>query len=143
MRLDHYANRVTWSLEDGEHVGLRAEFPSLSWLAFTPEAALAGIRQMTAKAAADMQASSETIPEPLPDNRYSGEFKVHIPPQLHRTPALQAAEQGISLNRWASAKPAGCGIRQSVCAVCAAAHIGRGWVGVGHGSALSGSRPGS
>ena len=43
MNVDHYTYRVTWSQEDGEHVGLCAEFPSLSWLAAKPETALAGI----------------------------------------------------------------------------------------------------
>ena len=33
MSVDHYTYRVTWSPEDKEHVGLCAEFPSLSWLA--------------------------------------------------------------------------------------------------------------
>ena len=50
MSVDHYTYRVTWSAEDGEHVGLCAEFPSLSWLAKTPEAALKGIRQIVAEA---------------------------------------------------------------------------------------------
>jgi hypothetical protein len=27
---DHFTYRVTWSAEDGEHVGLCVEFPSLS-----------------------------------------------------------------------------------------------------------------
>lgn len=30
MSIKHYTYRVTWSQEDGEHVGLCAEFPSLS-----------------------------------------------------------------------------------------------------------------
>jgi hypothetical protein len=59
MSVDHYTYRVTWSPEDGEHVGLCAEFASLSWLAATPEGALAGIRQVVAEAAADMQAGGE------------------------------------------------------------------------------------
>ena len=29
MSVDHYTYRVTWSAEDGEHVGLCAEFSSL------------------------------------------------------------------------------------------------------------------
>ena len=37
---DHYTYRVTWSPEDDQHVGLCAEFPSLSWLAPTPAKAL-------------------------------------------------------------------------------------------------------
>jgi len=30
---DQYTYRITWSAEDREHLGLCAEFPSLSWLA--------------------------------------------------------------------------------------------------------------
>jgi predicted HicB family RNase H-like nuclease len=83
------------------------EFPSLSWLAATPEAALLGIRQMVSEAVADMQTAGETVPEPLAERHYSGEFRVRIPPEVHRALALQAAEQGVSLNRLASAKLAG------------------------------------
>ena len=104
MNPDHYTYRVTWSPEDGEHVGLCAEFGSLSWLAATPEEALAGIRQVVAETVADLQASGEPVPQPLAERAYSGEFRVRIPPELHRQLALQAAEQGVSLNRLASAR---------------------------------------
>jgi predicted HicB family RNase H-like nuclease len=104
MSVDHYTYRVTWSPEDGEHVGLCAEFPSLSWLARTPEAALKGIRQIVREVVGDMDASGEAKPVPLADKHYSGEFRVRIPPDVHRALAMQAAEQGISLNRLASAK---------------------------------------
>jgi predicted HicB family RNase H-like nuclease len=107
MNPDHFTYRVTWSPEDGEHVGLCVEFPSLSWLAATPEEALLGIRQMVSEAVADMQSAGETVPEPLAEKNYSGEFRVRIPPEVHRALALQAAEQGVSLNRLASAKLAG------------------------------------
>ena len=107
MKIDHYTYRVTWSPEDGEHVGLCTEFPSLSWLAPTPEAALLGIRQVVTEAVADMQASGEPIPKPLAEKHYSGEFRVRIPSEVHRSLAMQAAEQGVSLNRLASAKLAG------------------------------------
>jgi predicted HicB family RNase H-like nuclease len=103
-KTDHYTYRVTWSAEDGEHVGLCAEFPSLSWLASTPEAALAGIRKMVRAAVKDIEANGESAPLPLAVKRYSGEFRVRIPPEVHRSLALQAAEQGVSLNRLASAK---------------------------------------
>lgn len=107
MSIDHYTYRVTWSPEDGEHVGLCVEFPSLSWLAPAPEEALVGIRQVVAEAVADMQASGEPIPKPLAEKHYSGEFRVRIPPEVHRALAMEAAEQGVSLNRLASAKLAG------------------------------------
>ena len=104
MNIKHYTYRVTWSTEDGEHVALCAEFPSLSWLAKTPEAALKGIQKVVAGVVGDMQASGEAVPEALAEKRYSGKFRVRIPPQLHRALALTAAEQGVSLNRLASAK---------------------------------------
>ena len=104
MNINHYTYRVTWSPEDDEHVGLCAEFPSLSWLATTPEAALKGIQKVVGEVVADMQASGETVPDALAERRYSGEFKVRIPSQVHRQLAMMAAEQGVSLNRLASAK---------------------------------------
>lgn len=107
MKPDHYTYRVTWSPEDEEHVGLCAEFPSLSWLADTPEAALVGIRTLVAEVVADIAEAGETPPVALAEREYSGEFRVRIPPELHRKLVLQAAEQNISLNRLASAKLAG------------------------------------
>ncbi len=101
---DRYTYRVTWSEEDGEHVGLCAEFPSLSWLARTPEAALKGIRRVVAEAVADMESNGETPPEPIAAKRYSGKFVVRVPPEVHRRLATEAAEEGVSLNRLASAK---------------------------------------
>ena len=97
MGLDHYTYRVTWSPEDGEHVGLCVEFPSLSWLAATPEAALAGVRQVVAEVVADLEAAGEPVPQPLAEKHYSGEFRVRIPPELHRQLVFMAAEQGINV----------------------------------------------
>ena len=57
-----------------------------------------------ANVVADMQASGEPVPVPMAEKRYSGEFRVRIPPKLHRNLAMMAAEQGVSLNRLASAK---------------------------------------
>jgi predicted HicB family RNase H-like nuclease len=104
MSRDHYTYRVTWSQEDSEYLGLCLEFPSLSWLASTPEKALSGIRKAVADVVADMQSNGEAVPQPLAEKHYSGEFRIRIPPQLHRSLAVQAAEQGVSLNRLASAK---------------------------------------
>ena len=104
LKNDHYTYRVTWSEEDGEYIGLCAEFASLSWLASEPEAALQGIRQMIADVVGDLQANGEPVPEPLAAKKYSGRFMVRVPPELHRQLALEAAESGVSLNRLASDK---------------------------------------
>ena len=101
---DHYTYRVTWSEDDQEYVGLCAEFPSLSWLATSPEAALRGIRRVVADVVADMKRSKESIPEPLASRKFSGKFMVRVPPDVHRELTVEAAEAGVSLNRLASAK---------------------------------------
>jgi len=104
LKNDHYTYRVTWSEDDREYVGLCAEFPSLSWLASSPQAALRGIRKVVADVVADMKRSREPIPEPLAGKHFSGKFLVRVPPDVHRNLAVEAAEAGISLNRLASAK---------------------------------------
>ncbi len=102
--VDKYTYRVVWSSEDEEFVGLCAEFPSLSWLAKSRQAALKGIVKVAGEAIADMRARGEPTPAPLADRKYSGEFKVRIPPFLHRNLVVEAAENGVSLNRLVSAK---------------------------------------
>jgi len=101
---DRYTYRVTWSEEEREYVGLCAEFPSMSWLARTPEAALKGIRKVVAEVVRDMEEGGEPVPEPIASRQYSGKFLVRVPPDVHRKLALQAAEAGVSLNRLASSK---------------------------------------
>lgn len=101
---DKYTYRITWSKEDSEYVGLCIEFPSLSWLAATPEAALRGIRRVVADVVTDMQTSGESVPEPLATRKFSGKFMIRIPPDVHRELSIEASEAGVSLNRLASAK---------------------------------------
>src|SRR5512145_3117739 len=104
LKNDRYTYRITWSEEDQEYVGLCVEFPSLSWLDENPEAALAGIRQVVADVVKDMKSNGEMPPEPLSSKRFSGKFMVRIPPELHRKLAIEAQDEGISLNRLASDK---------------------------------------
>ena len=104
MKNDRYTYRVTWSEDDNEYVGLCAEFPSLSWLAGTPEAALRGIRKIVQDVVKDMRNEGEAVPEPIACRDYSGKFMVRVPPQVHRKLVIQAAESGVSLNRLASLK---------------------------------------
>ena len=102
--IDHYTYRVTWSPQDGEHVGLCLEFPSLSWLAATPDEAFTGIRKLVHEILMDLEETGESPPLPLADRAYSGKFLVRIPPEIHRGLVLRAAEEGVSLNRLVSAR---------------------------------------
>ena len=51
-----------------------------------------------------MQCFLTGVPEPVYSRRFSGKFMVRVPPEVHRKLALEAAEQGISLNRVVSSK---------------------------------------
>ncbi len=104
LKNDHYTYRVTWSEEDNEYVGLCAEFPSLSWLSKTPESALKGIRNTVAEIIKDMKENGEDIPLPIANKNYSGKFMIRLPPEVHRSLAIQAAESGISINRLVSSR---------------------------------------
>lgn len=105
--IDQYTYRITWSADDNEFVGLCTEFGSLSWLAPNSVEALQGIQQLVREIVQDMRKNGEPIPEPISLMRFSGKFVVRIPPALHRRLTMQAAEVGISLNRFVNAKLAG------------------------------------
>lgn len=102
--VDAYAYRVQWSEEDQEHVGLCSEFQFLSWLEKDADAAFKGIRAVVAEVVAEKLAAGKEVPEPIATRRYSGVFKVRIPPEVHRGLAHEAAEEGVSLNRLVSVK---------------------------------------
>lgn len=103
--LDKYSYRVTWSDNDGEFVGLCAEFPSLSWLSKSQDAAFKGIRKLVADVLKDMtQQKEHPVPEPIATKHFSGKFVVRVPPELHRELILEAKEAGISLNRYVNLK---------------------------------------
>ncbi len=104
LQSDRYTYRITWSEEDKEYVGLCVEFPSISWLAESQESALKGIRNVVKNVIKDMKESEEPPPLPLSCRKFSGKFLVRIPPEIHRKLAMEAEEEGISLNRLVSAK---------------------------------------
>ena len=66
--------------------------------------ALLGIRNLTSDVVADLESSGERVPQPIADRTYSGEFKLRIPPELHRALAIEAAEEKVSLNRLVSSR---------------------------------------
>lgn len=97
--VSHYTYRVTWSAEDEEFVATCVEMPSLSWLDSSPERALTRLQDLVGDVLADMQESGEKIPEPLSTRSYSGRFNLRVGESLHRRLAMEAAEQGVSLNQ--------------------------------------------
>ena len=101
---EKYTYRVMWSEEDQEYVGLCAEFPLLSWLAASQGDALGGITKLVADVLEDMIKSQALVPEPLSLREFKGKIALRVPPEQHRELAMEAAEQGVSLNRLISKK---------------------------------------
>lgn len=58
MNNSQHTYSVIWSNEDGEYVGLCAEYPSLSFLAKEPENALNGIHDVVYDVMKDMKNSN-------------------------------------------------------------------------------------
>ena len=99
-----YSYRIQWSDEKNQYVATVAEFPSLSWLANNELEALRGIHMVVDEALSALSEDGDQPPKPFADRIYSGKFTIRIPPQAHRRLAVEAAEQGVSLNRYAAMK---------------------------------------
>lgn len=61
---DLYAYAVHWSAEDQEFVATCSAFPSLSWLAATPDRALLSVRNLVRSVLDDMVAKGQQPPAP-------------------------------------------------------------------------------
>lgn len=101
---DRYTYRQEWSEEDGVYISRCLEFPSVSTHGETPEIALKELRSVVALILEEMRTSGERIPEPLGSRPYSGKLVLRIPKAVHRNIAIQAAEEGVSLNQYLVSK---------------------------------------
>ncbi|MEV4117847.1 type II toxin-antitoxin system HicB family antitoxin [Micromonospora sp. NPDC049645] len=98
--VSHYAYRVTWSVQDREFVVTCAEFPSLSWLAPSQIEALQGLQDRLREVIADMREQGEAVPQPFAERSYSGKFNLRVGESVRRELAIEAAEDGMSLNQY-------------------------------------------
>ncbi|MBI4405157.1 MAG: type II toxin-antitoxin system HicB family antitoxin [Deltaproteobacteria bacterium] len=94
-----YTYRTYWSDDNGYYIARCLEFPSLTADGPTPEAAVRELSDLVDFCVNDMKKEGESIPIPFGDRKFSGEFRLRIPPQLHRELAVESEETGISLNQ--------------------------------------------
>ena len=104
-----YTYSVVWSEEDKAFIGRVLEFPSLAAHGSSQAKALSEIRSVVQHALDDLEASGEEVPQPLNKRLYSGKLNVRLPKYLHRQLAIEAAEEGVSLNQLISTKLAATG----------------------------------
>jgi predicted RNase H-like HicB family nuclease len=96
---EQYLYSVGWSEEDKAFVSRVAEFPSLAAHGDTQEEALRELKDVVGFVLNDLKESGEQIPEPFGKRTFSGKLVLRMPSYLHRKLALEASQQGISLNQ--------------------------------------------
>ena len=97
-----YRYSVQWSPEDQEFVATVLEFPSLSWLDEDQFEALRGVERLVSDVIEDLTRSGERVPEPISTQTFSGRLNLRVPPELHRKLAIEAANHGVPLNKYAT-----------------------------------------
>ena len=101
---EDYAYSVMWSEEDQAYIGRVAEFASLAAHGASPALALREITEVVGGVLEDLVESGEPVPPPLSKRPFSGKLHLRMPEYLHRHLALEAAQQGVSLNQWINLK---------------------------------------
>lgn len=98
-KAEHYLYSVGWSEKDEAFVARVAEFPSLAAHGDTQEEALREIKDVVGFVLNDLKESDEPIPEPFGKRSFSGRLVLRMPEYMHRQLALEAMQQGVSLNQ--------------------------------------------
>jgi predicted HicB family RNase H-like nuclease len=96
---EQYLYSVGWSEEDDAFIARVAEFPSLAAHGDTQEEALGEIKEVVRSVLSDLTENNEPAPEPLGKRSFSGRLVLRMPEYLHRKLALEASQQGVSLNQ--------------------------------------------
>ena len=98
-KVEQYLYSVGWSKADAAFVARVAEFPSLAAHGDTLEDALREIKNVVGFVLSDLRENKEPIPEPFGTRSFSGRLVLRMPEYLHRQFALDAMQQGVSLNQ--------------------------------------------
>ena len=98
-QIEQYLYAIGWSEQDEAFVARVAEFPSLAAHGETQEEAMREIKDVVEFVLNDLKESNEWIPEPFGKRSFSGRLVLRMPEYMHRQLALEALQQGISLNQ--------------------------------------------
>ena len=98
--MNQYTYRAEYSPEYGEYVGVCLEYPFRYSRAPSAHQAIEGLERIMDEVVAEMTAAGATPPASLTDRQYSGDLRVRTSSALHSRLAVEAYEQGVSLNQW-------------------------------------------
>jgi predicted HicB family RNase H-like nuclease len=82
------------------YVARYIELPDLLMTGDTPEEALAELEKVKPEWIETHLELGNKMPVPLKIRRYSGEYRLRMPPSLHEQASLMAELEGVSLNQY-------------------------------------------
>ena len=99
--MDHqYTYRLEWSSDTHTYIGRCLEIEGLIVVAPTARKALERIEEEVQRYLRQCEEFSDPQPKPLSERNFSGRFMVRTSHALHARMAMEAIEQGVSLNQW-------------------------------------------
>ena len=102
--IDKYTYSVQWSQEYNTHIAKCLEFPSLSADGATCEKALREIKKVVEESVKWLEEDGESPPEPFGMKNFSGNVTLRMPKEIHKKIAINAAEEGTSINQYVLSK---------------------------------------
>ena len=107
-KLKDYVSKYSYNIEydpdDNIFIARCAELPTLAAHGDTQEKAFEEIKNVVCASLEWIEEDGESIPEPLSLQRFSGEFRVRMSPEIHRRIATEAKLQGVSMNQFILSK---------------------------------------
>lgn len=94
-----YLINILWSEEDQCYIAEVPELEGCMTHGKTPAGAARGAEEAIASWIQAARRLGHPIPEPVAKRKASGKFNVRIPKQLHKSLAIRAAQENVSLNQ--------------------------------------------
>jgi predicted RNase H-like HicB family nuclease len=98
--VDKYSYALEWSEEDEAYVARCREFPSLSAHGDDPEEALKEIKYVVKESIEWLEEEGDPVPVPYGLRDYKGNITLRVSPSIHRSLAIRAKEEDISINQY-------------------------------------------
>ncbi len=97
--LKDYELDIVYSEEDEGYIATTLEIPSISGIGKTPEEALQELKTAFELASEIYQEDNREMPEPLMKKKYSGQFTIRLPKDLHYELAKASMIEQVSINQ--------------------------------------------
>lgn len=97
--LEDYTLKIFPSQDGKGYIATTFEMPAISGFGDTVEDAMKELREAFSLTREVLEEDNEDMPEPLSKKRYSGQFTIRIPRDLHYRLVEAALNQQISVNQ--------------------------------------------